>query len=74
MSLEGYTVTPITPWEDASGGKAILCPSSKCSATTRFEGKPGWYDLSIQYFDQKNGASQFGALVGSQSFGTMGGE
>ncbi len=69
MALQGYAVTPITPPEDASGGKAILCPASKCTATTRFSGKPGWYRLSIQYFDQRNGKSHFEASVDGQEIG-----
>lgn len=66
MTLDGYTVVPITPWEDASGGRAIACSASKCTASTRFSGKPGWYDISVEYFDQNNGASQFELSVGSQ--------
>jgi alpha-glucuronidase len=66
MSLQGYTVEPITPWEGASGGKAVACPSDKCSAVTRFNGQPGWYDIGIQYFDQNNGVAEFQFLVGNQ--------
>jgi len=35
MQLDGYVVTDVTPWETASGGKAIVCPepASRCSAT-----------------------------------------
>ena len=69
MSLDGYTATDVQPWESASGGKAIVCPASKCTATTHFDGKPGWYDLSIQYFDQNNGAARFQVLVGNQDLG-----
>jgi alpha-glucuronidase len=66
MTLDGYTAMPITPWEDASGSKAIACSASKCTATTRFEGKPGWYDVSVEYFDQNKGASNFELSVGAQ--------
>ncbi|MBV9675511.1 MAG: glucosiduronase, partial [Acidobacteriaceae bacterium] len=66
MTLDGYTAIPITPWEDASGGKAITCSAAKCTATTRFEGKPGWYNISVEYFDENNGASQFELSVGTQ--------
>jgi alpha-glucuronidase len=69
MSLDGYSAVDVVPWETASGGKAIVCPASKCTATAHFEGKPGWYDLGIQYFDQNNGASRFEVLVGNQELG-----
>lgn len=70
MSLQGYTVEPITPWEGASGGKAVACSSDKCTAVTRFDGQPGWYDIGVQYFDQNNGIAQFQLLVGNQSLAT----
>jgi alpha-glucuronidase len=66
MSLQEYTVEPITPWEGASGGKAVACPSEKCAAVTQFDGQPGWYDIGIQYFDQNNGVAHFQLLVGKQ--------
>ncbi|MBV9084287.1 MAG: glucosiduronase, partial [Acidobacteriaceae bacterium] len=69
MSLDGYTVEPIEPWEDASGGKAISCPASKCAAVTKFERKAGWYKLSIQYFDQPNGVSHFELFIAGQKIG-----
>jgi alpha-glucuronidase len=70
MSLDGYNVTDVLPWEDASGSKAIACPAEKCTASTKFEGKPGWYDVTIQYFDQNNGVSHFEAFVNAQIVGT----
>ncbi len=70
MSLNGYVVTDVSPWEDASGAKAITCPAAECSATTKFEGKPGWYDIGVQYFDQNNGASRFEAFVNNQRLGS----
>jgi len=69
MSLEGYAVEAITPWEDASESKVIACVASQCTATTRFGGKGGWYSLGIQYFDQNNGASHFQVFVGNQPIG-----
>src|SRR5581483_1623246 len=69
MSLDGYASTAITPEEDASGGKAVLCEQSKCTATAHFDGKAGWYRISIQYFDQRNGASHFEAFLNRQKIG-----
>ncbi len=74
MSLQGYVVSDVSPWEDASGSKAITCPAERCVASTKFEGRPGWYSLTVQYFDQNNGASHFEAYVNNQSVGTWTGD
>ena len=65
MKLEGYRIEDVRPWEAASGSKAIECLSSRwqCSASFRYEGKPGRYDVGIQYFDQNNGASRFKVFI-----------
>jgi len=61
MELRGYVPFDVTPWEAASGGKAIECPppSESCTATFHFTGAPGIYDIDVRYFDQSNGISQF---------------
>lgn len=68
MELEGYKPVDVTPWEDASGGKAIVCSSlaRQCSASFQFNGRAGWYDMSIEYFDQLNGVSHYKIYVGAQ--------
>jgi alpha-glucuronidase len=66
MRLEGYVVQEVTPWEAASGGKAVACAVAQCSASLRYDGAPGWYTLRVQYYDQNNGVSRFRVLVGSQ--------
>jgi alpha-glucuronidase len=67
MKLEGYTPIDITPWENASAGKAIACSDARgCAASFAFDRKPGWYDVLVQYFDQNNGKSRFRVFVGSQ--------
>jgi alpha-glucuronidase len=68
MTLTGYTVRDITPAEDASGGKAVACAAgtASCSASTKFEGAPGWYTLRVQYFDQANGVSRYRVWIGTQ--------
>lgn len=65
MTLEGYTVTPVTPREDASGGEAVECHKAKCSAQFTWQGARGRYDLGVRYFDQNNGVSHFRLFVGS---------
>jgi alpha-glucuronidase len=68
MKLDGYQIEEVRPWEAASGGKAIRClsPRQQCSASFSYEGKPGWYDVSIRYFDQNNGASRFKVFIASK--------
>ncbi len=66
MTLEGYTEAEVSPWETASGGKAVVCGTTRCTAGTQFAGKAGWYDVTVDYFDQNNGASKFELLVNGQ--------
>jgi alpha-glucuronidase len=58
----------VKPWETASRGKAIQVVSTDHQGSARFNytGKPGWYDLAVQYYDQTNGVSQFTLLVAGQ--------
>jgi alpha-glucuronidase len=66
MTLEGYAVTQVTPWEAASGGKAIECKSGPCTAGFEYGGAAGWHTLRVQYFDQNNGVSHFRLWVADQ--------
>ncbi len=66
MKLDGYTVRDVTPWEAASGGKAVSCPVAACTASLRHAGASGWYTIRVQYFDQIDGVSRFRAWVGNQ--------
>jgi len=68
MELDGYQVVEVTPWETASGGRAVECPSGRprCSAYFDYHGPGGWYDLIVGYFDQNNGVSTFSLYVGDQ--------
>jgi alpha-glucuronidase len=66
MKLDGYTVADITPWEAASGGKAVTCRAAKCTASMRYAGAPGWYTLHVQYFDLNGAVSRFKLWVGDQ--------
>jgi alpha-glucuronidase len=64
MMLEGYTAQPVTPWETASGGTAVVCsPPRPCSVTHAYSGAEGLHDIFVQYFDQNTGASRFRLLV-----------
>jgi alpha-glucuronidase len=67
MRLTGYTVRDVTPWEAASGGKAVECLVAQCSAEFTYHGAPGWFDVHVRYFDQNNGISRFALSVGTQT-------
>ncbi len=66
MALDGYTIVDVTPWETASGGKAIACQSPHCAATMRYTGQPALRALRIRYFDQNTGAAHFRVFLASQ--------
>jgi alpha-glucuronidase len=66
MKLAGYSVIDVKPWEAASGGKAVTCAAAACAASFFYQGKPGWFSLFVEYYDQNNGSARFRVLVGSQ--------
>jgi len=70
MQLSGYTAVDVTPWENASGGKAIECLLLQvCSAKLVFEGVPGKYKIDIQYFDIKSGEAKYRVFVAGKLMG-----
>jgi alpha-glucuronidase len=64
--LDGYKAIDVTPWEAASGGKAVECATAQCSATFRYNGAPGVFQIRVRYFDTNTGVSRFRALVGNK--------
>src|SRR5262249_19625704 len=66
MTLDGYVARAVTPWETASGGRAIACERAACAAAYRFAGPAGRYDLVVQYFDENDGASSFALTIGGR--------
>ncbi len=67
MKAEGYQTVAITPWEAASGGKAVTCAGlAKCAVSWRYEGVAGWRNLSVRYFDQPTGEARFRVFVAGQ--------
>jgi alpha-glucuronidase len=66
MNLTSYTVKAVTPWESASGEKAVECDAARCTATFKYSGDPGWRDLIVQYFDQPEGVAHFRVSVANQ--------
>ncbi len=64
MTLEGYEIIDIRPWEDASRGRAVTCAGpAACTATTRFTGSAGTYAIDVRYFDARDGVSKFSLSV-----------
>ncbi len=68
--LTGYKVIDVKPWEDASGGKAVSCGQATCSAEWTYTGKPGSFDIAIQYFDLQGGEAHFSFSVNGQQKST----
>jgi alpha-glucuronidase len=67
MRLRGYVPVDVTPWENASGGKAVECTQPEgCSASFSFSRDAGRYALDVVYFDQKNGESKIRLLIGGK--------
>ncbi len=64
MQLRGYTSVSVTPWENASQGRAVECTEPQgCGAGYKFTGKEGNYAITILYFDIKNGDAKFRVLL-----------
>jgi alpha-glucuronidase len=69
MQLEGYEPQNVSPWETASGGQAAQCvdPDGSGAVSMEYDGPAGWFNLSIRYFDENDGASKFKLLVADQA-------
>jgi alpha-glucuronidase len=68
QQLTGYKQTSITPWEAASGRGIVQLPAvvSTGAINFRFDGRSGYYDLHLRYFDEQDGVSQFKLFVGER--------
>ncbi|MGO9317091.1 MAG: alpha-glucuronidase family glycosyl hydrolase [Terracidiphilus sp.] len=64
--LSGYKVIDVTPWEDASGGKAVSCAEINCTAEWTWNGEEGMYNIAVQYFDLQGGIAKFRLLLSGQ--------
>jgi alpha-glucuronidase len=69
MKLTGYQIEEVKPWEAASGSKAVKCAVQDCSASFQYNGKSGWYDVNVRYFDLNNGISHYKLFVAGQLIG-----
>lgn len=68
MNLHGFEVFDVRPWEAASGGKAVKVASAdrRGSVSFHYDGRPGWFDLGIRYFDEEDGVSEFKLFIAGQ--------
>jgi len=71
MHLDGYVTVTATPWETASGGKAVACVGRmECSATTTLTRPAGIYTIGVQYFDYRQGVSIYTLLLNDKMVAT----
>ena len=71
MQSIGYRPVEVTPWETASGGKAMVCAvTAGCSLNTVVHRAPGSYNVAVQYFDTWRGDSRYELLVNDHSIAT----
>jgi alpha-glucuronidase len=68
LTLEGYEPQNVTPWETASGGQSAQCTdaSGKGALSMKFDGKSGWFNIDIAYFDENDGAAKYRLLIAGQ--------
>ena len=59
MRLTGYEPVEVSPWETASGGHAVMCRQTSCTADMQFVKSAGTYRVSIAYFDYHDGISSY---------------
>ena len=70
MTAAGYRTVEVTPWETASGGRAVVCEDAAgCTLSTRLERPAGEYRVAVQYFDLNDGASRYTLLLNGREIG-----
>jgi alpha-glucuronidase len=64
MTTDGYAPVDVKPWEVASDGKAVACNrATACTLTAKLNRPEGSYNIAVQYFDLRTGASHFELLL-----------
>jgi alpha-glucuronidase len=64
MHAEGYKPVDVTPWETASGGKAVVCTAQPvCTLDTTLNRPAGNYAITVEYFDLRSGVSTYDLLL-----------
>jgi alpha-glucuronidase len=68
MQRDGYTTVDVTPWETASGGKAVVCDrAAACTLTAKLNKPAGTYKIAVQYFDIHPGNAKYEVLLNGRS-------
>jgi alpha-glucuronidase len=68
MQADGYTTVDVSPWETASGGKAVVCNRSGGCTLNAKPGRPaGSYSVGVRYFDLRTGNAQYELLINGKS-------
>lgn len=76
MTLEGYEVYAVSPFEAASNTKAIVTSTNSTTgkATTTIPFESGIYDLAVAYYDMYGGNSTYEVSVGGGVVGRWTGD
>jgi alpha-glucuronidase len=68
MQADGYTTVEVSPWETASGGKAVVCNRREACTLSAKPGRPdGTYSVGVRYFDLRTGSAQYELLLNGKS-------
>ena len=71
MELRGYKTMDVTPWETASGGKAVECEDAAgCMVSAKLERPAGEYRIAVQYFDLNDGVSTYQLMLNGKQIAT----
>lgn len=72
MQATGFQTIDVTPWETASGGKAVNCHvAAGCTLTTTTQQPAGRYNIVVNYYDMWNGVSKYELLVDGKTIATF---
>jgi alpha-glucuronidase len=64
MTAEGFQMQEVTPWETASGGRAMTCQRVEgCSLSTQLTQPEGTYRIAVAYYDMWHGVSRYQLLL-----------
>ncbi|KAB8069550.1 glycoside hydrolase [Aspergillus leporis] len=71
MTLDGYKVYEVSPFETASKYKAIVTTSNSTAGTAemKLEFPSGTYDLGVNYYDMYGGKSEWTVYINDQVVG-----
>ncbi|CAK3774636.1 alpha glucuronidase [Lecanosticta acicola] len=72
MNLTNYKIYDVSPFETASGSKAIVTTSNSTTgiATTVLPFDSGIYDVAVNYYDTYGGNSSYSLSISNRTIGT----